>query len=118
MACLDLDRLRAHPLGHEALQVGIDRPVLGGNGIEARLGAPCGIRRLFRRQRLLERLLNRVEDAGFLRRQVAPEVVQECFLGQPAPIVVEDNAGGGWWRRVVLRQRGIVLAGIGCPTYA
>ena len=37
MACLDLDRLRAHPLGRKALQVGIDRPVLCGNGIETRL---------------------------------------------------------------------------------
>jgi hypothetical protein len=82
MARLNLDRLRAHPLSHEALQVGIDRPVLGGHGIEARLGAPGGVRRVIRGQRLLERLLNRVEDARFLRWQVAGEVVQECRLGQ------------------------------------
>ena len=50
MARLDLDRLRTHSFGHEAFQVGIDRPVLGGHGIEGRLGAPRGIRRLFRRQ--------------------------------------------------------------------
>ena len=80
MACLDLDRLRTHPLGHEALKVGIDRSVLGGHGIEGRLGAPCSIRRLFGRQRLLERLLNRVEDACLLRRQVAREVVQKSRL--------------------------------------
>ena len=36
--------------------------------IEGRLGAPGGVRRLFRRQRLLEWLLNRVEDARLLRR--------------------------------------------------
>src|SRR6476620_543442 len=54
VARLDLDRLRTHSLGHEALQVGIDRPVLGGHGIEGRLGAPCGVGRLFRRQRFLK----------------------------------------------------------------
>jgi hypothetical protein len=59
----DLDRLRADPLGHEAFQVGIDRSVLGGYGIEGRLGAASGIRRPFGGQRLLERLLNRVKDA-------------------------------------------------------
>ena len=35
MARLHLDRFRAHPLGHEALQVGIDRPILGGDRIKA-----------------------------------------------------------------------------------
>jgi hypothetical protein len=95
VARLDLDRLRTHSLGHEAFQVGIDRPVLGGHGIEGRLGAPGGIRRLFRRQRFLEGLLNRVEDARLLRRQVAREVVQKSLLRQLAPIVIEDNAGRG-----------------------
>src|SRR5882757_9188140 len=78
----DLYRLRTHSLGHEALQVGIDRPVLGGHGIEGRLGAPGGIRSPFRRQRPIEWLLNRVEHARLLRRQVAREVMQECLLGQ------------------------------------
>jgi hypothetical protein len=41
---------------------------LSGHGIEGRLGAPSGIRRLFGRQRLLERLLNRVENARLLQR--------------------------------------------------
>jgi hypothetical protein len=36
-AVLDLDRLRTHPLGHKALQVGIDRSVLDGHRIEGRL---------------------------------------------------------------------------------
>jgi hypothetical protein len=97
MARLNLDRLRTHPLGHEALEVGIDRPVFGGHGVEGGLGAPGGIGRLVRVQRLLERLLNRVEDACLFFRQVAREVTQECFLGQLAPIVVEDTpaeAGG------------------------
>src|SRR4029077_2596223 len=86
---------------------------LGGYGIEARLGAPRGIRRLFRRQRFLERLLDRVEDARRLRRQIASEVVQESLLRRLAPIVVEDNAACGRGRRIILRQRRIVLARIG-----
>ena len=44
VARLNLDRLRTHPLGHETLQVGIDRSVLGGHGIEGGLAAPGGIR--------------------------------------------------------------------------
>ena len=114
VARLDFDRLRAHPLGHETLQVGIDRPVLGGHGIEGWLGAPGGIRRLFCRQRFLEGLLNRVEDARLFRRQVAREVAEECLLVKSAPMVVENNpaeAGASGSSR----QRGIVLAGIGCP---
>jgi hypothetical protein len=54
-----------------------------------------GIRRLFGRQRFLERPLNRVENARLLRRQVAREGVQKSLLRQLAPIVVEDNAGCG-----------------------
>jgi hypothetical protein len=42
----------------------------------------------FRRQRLVERLLNRVENARLLRRQVAREVVQKSLLRQSAPIIV------------------------------
>jgi hypothetical protein len=61
----------------------------------------AGIRRLFGRQQLLERMLNRVEDARLLRRQVTCEVTQESLLQEPAPIVVEDNAGCG--RMMTLR---------------
>jgi hypothetical protein len=50
VARVDLNRFYTHSLGHEALKVGIDRPVLGGYRIEGRLGASSGIRRLFRRQ--------------------------------------------------------------------
>src|SRR5271170_178339 len=79
MARFDLDRLRTHPLGHEALQVGIDRPVLGGHGVEGRLGAPSGIHRLFRGQRPLERLLNCVEDARLLRRRSPAKLTPFCW---------------------------------------
>jgi hypothetical protein len=93
VACIDLDRLRANPFGHEALQIGIDCPVFGGHGIEVRLGPPRGICCPFRRQRFLKRLLNRVEDARLLRRQIDGKVVQESLLRQLAPIVIEDNSG-------------------------
>ena len=53
-----------------------------------------GVRRLFRRQRLLERLLNRVEDTRLILRQVAREVAQESLLGQLAPIACEGSICG------------------------
>src|SRR5215472_9597436 len=37
VACLDLDRRRAHALGHEALEIGIDRAVFRRHGVPARL---------------------------------------------------------------------------------
>jgi hypothetical protein len=37
MARLHLDRGRAHPFGHEAFEIGIDRPVLGRDSVKARL---------------------------------------------------------------------------------
>src|SRR5215470_1415337 len=42
MAGLHLDGLRTHPLGHEVLEIGIDRAVLGRNRIEARFRSPRG----------------------------------------------------------------------------
>ena len=39
-ALLHLDRLHTHPLGHKALQFGIDRSVLDGHRIQGRLAAP------------------------------------------------------------------------------
>ena len=46
---------------------------------------------------------------------IARKVMQERLFGQPAPIVVEDDGGGGRWRRVILRERRKILAGLGCP---
>ena len=48
MACLHLDGLGAHPLGHKAFEIGIDRPVFRGNGIETRLRPPGRMRGLAR----------------------------------------------------------------------
>src|SRR2546430_16887127 len=62
VACLPFDGLGAHPLGHEAFQIGIVRPVVRGNGIETRLRPPGRMRGLVREQSLLERLLDRIEN--------------------------------------------------------
>ena len=93
VARLHLDRLGAHALGHETLEVRIDGPVLRRNRVPARLRPPRGVRGLVGEQRLLERDLDRVEDARFVRRQIAGEVAQECLLAQPALIVRPDDAG-------------------------
>src|SRR6476620_4326410 len=79
MAGLHLDGLGAHPLGHEALEIGIDRAVLGRNRIEARFRTPRGLRGLSREESLLERLLNRIEHLRLRFRQVAREITHESL---------------------------------------
>ena len=46
---LDLDRLGLHPIGHEALQLGRDRPVFRGDGVPTRLRPPGRLSRLPRK---------------------------------------------------------------------
>jgi hypothetical protein len=48
VTCLHFDGLGSHALGHEAFEIGIDRPVLCGNGIETRLRPPSRLRSLAR----------------------------------------------------------------------
>src|SRR5882672_3847520 len=94
---LHFDGLGAHPLGHEAFEIGIDRPVFRGNGIETRLRPPGRLRGLAREQSLLERLLDRIEDLRLRLRQVAREIAQERRLAETSFIAVKDNpadAGG------------------------
>jgi hypothetical protein len=80
VARFQLNRLRAHALGHEPFEVGIDRPVLRGKGLEAGFGSPGGVGRLAGQKRLLERLLDRVERASPSRRNVPGKVPQECLF--------------------------------------
>src|ERR1700751_378347 len=46
VARLYFDGLGAHALGHEALEIGINRPVFRGNSIETRLRPPGRVRGL------------------------------------------------------------------------
>src|ERR1700730_14352245 len=109
---LHFDGLGAHSLGHEAFEIGIDRPVFRRNGIETRLRPPSRMRRLAREQSLLERLLDRIKDLRLRFRQVAREIAQERSLAEASFIAVEDNPGGGRWRRKFLGQRRVILARI------
>src|SRR5947209_14459862 len=115
VARLHLERLGAHALGHEAFEIGIDRPVFRRNSIETRLRAPGRVRGLAREQSLVERLLDRIEDLRLCFRQVAREIVQERSLAETSFIAVEDNPGGRRWRRKCLGQRCVILARIRCP---
>src|SRR6266478_5767882 len=115
MARLHFDGLGAHALGHEAFEIGIDRPVFRGNGIETRLRPPGRMCGLAREQSLLERLLDRIEDLRLRFRQVAREIVQERGLVETPFIAVEDDPGGGGWRRKCLGQRRVILARIRRP---
>ena len=71
MACLHFDALGAHALSHEAFEIGIDRPVLRGNGIEARLRPPGRLCGLAREQSLVSELYSSFTegfDTADLRR--------------------------------------------------
>src|SRR6266446_5113548 len=93
MARLHFDGLGAHSLGHEAFEIGIDRPVFRGNGIETWLRPPGRMRGLAREQSLLERLLDRIENLRLRFRQVAREIAQERGLVETPFIAVEDDPG-------------------------
>src|SRR5258708_12285399 len=95
---LHFDGLGAHALGHEAFEIGIDRPVFRRNGIETRLRPPGRMRRLAREQSLLERLLDRIKDLRLRFRQVAGEIAQERSLADASFIAAENKPGGRPWR--------------------
>src|SRR5258707_15024635 len=91
---LHFDGLGAHALGHEAFEIGIDRPVFRRNGIETRLRPPGRMRRLAREQSLVERLLDRIKDLRLRFRQVAGEIAQERSPAEASFLAGEDNPRG------------------------
>src|ERR1700722_6206776 len=93
---LNFDGLGTHPRGHEAFEIGIDRAVFRGNGIETRLRPPGRMCGLAREQCLLERLLDGVEHLRLRLRQVAREIAQERLLAETSFIAVEDNPSRRW----------------------
>jgi len=113
VACFDLDRLRAHALRHEALQVRVDSPVFRRDGVPARLRSPCRVGGLVVEQRPFERNLDGVENPRSIGGQVAGEVAQKCLLTQPSLVVGEDDAGGGRWCWKALGQGRVVFVRIG-----
>src|SRR3954452_11038238 len=99
MAGLHLDRLGAHTLGHKALEIGIDRPVLRRNGIEARFRPPGRVRGLAGEEGLLEWLLDRIEHLRLRFRQVACKIAQKRSLAETPFVTIEDDASRGRRRR-------------------
>ena len=115
MACLHFNRRRAHALGHEAFKIWIDGAVFGRDGIETGLRPPRRMAGLTCQQSLLERLLDCVEYLCLRFGQVACEIAQERLFAKASFIAVENNAGGGRWRRKFLGQRRVILARIRRP---
>ena len=113
MSGIHLDRLRAHSLGHEAFESGIYRPIVFRDGIEARLRVPGGDGRLAGQQRLVEGLLDGVEDLGFRLWDAVGEVAEEGLFLQSAPVAFEDDTGRSRRLREALGQRRIILARVG-----
>src|SRR6516165_661577 len=110
MASPYLDRFRAHAVRHESLQIGIDRSIFGRNRIEARLGTPSGIFRLAAQKRLVEWLLDSVEHPGAGLRQIAGKIAEECSLGEPSFLAVEDDACRGQRRRKLAGQSSVIFS--------
>ena len=92
MAGVHLNRRCSHAFGHKALQIGIDRPILRRNRIEARLRTPGGLVGLTSQECLVKRLLHRVEHPRAGLREVAGKIAQERCLGESAFIVIEHDA--------------------------
>jgi hypothetical protein len=92
VTCFYLDRFRAHALGHEAFEIGVDGSIFGGHGIPAWLRPPCRVRGFAGEQGLMERPLNRVERLCLRFRQVAREITQESLLAQASFITIEYYA--------------------------
>src|SRR5271166_251991 len=112
MARFHLDRSRAHAFGHEPLEIGIDRPILRRNRIEARLRTPGGVLGLAGQKPLVKRFLDRIERPRPGLGQVAREIVHERSLGQSSFVAVEDDARRGGRRGERLGPRRIVLSRI------
>jgi hypothetical protein len=113
MARPHLDRCRAHALRHAARQIGIDGPILGRDCVEARLQAPGRVLGPAGEQRLVKRLLHRVQDLRLCGGPVSRKVPQERRLGQPSFITIENDPGRGGRRREPSGECRVVLSGIG-----
>ena len=115
MACSQRDHLCARPIGHEELEIGIDRAIRGGDCIVARFHRPSGIGRLRLCDGLRERFLYRIEDAGAGQGNVGREIVQEGLLSEPPFVAVEHDPGGRGWGGKAPSQRSVVFDGVRRP---
>jgi hypothetical protein len=90
---VDLDRLGAHPLCHEALEIRVDGPILRRHRVPARLRTPCRVRGFASEQGPTKRPLHREERPCFRIRQVAREVPQKSLLAEASFIAIKYYAG-------------------------
>jgi len=88
VTCFYLDRFRAHALGHEAFEIGVDIR----SSVDTAYRPPCRVRGFAGEQGLMERPLNRVERLCLRFRQVAREITQESLLAQASFITIEYYA--------------------------
>ena len=109
MACLHLDGLCVHALGHEAFEIRVDRAILGRDRIPAWLRTPGRLRCLSGEKLVRDRPLDGVEDARLLARNIAGEISQESLLAELAIACGPDEPGGGRRRRKSLGERRVIL---------
>ena len=92
MAACSLDRRGAHALGHEAFQIGMDGPILGGNDVPARFGFPCRAFDLLREQVGDRYGLSRPDELLLRLGQIAREIPDAVRL-QPDPPIGDLDVG-------------------------
>jgi len=74
-----------------------------------------GVLSLASQERLVKRLLDRVEHPSSRLRQIAGKVAQECSLGKSSFVAVEDNARRRGRRRKLASQGSVILFCIRSP---
>ena len=98
VAAVDLAGRSAHTIRHEALQLGMDSPVLGGQDVPTRLRPPSGALDLLVEQVRRRCSVGRPHDLLLLLGQVSREA-RDAFRFQPDASVcnfdVRKDIGGG-----------------------
>src|SRR5262249_3303672 len=98
---LDLDRFRPHALCHEAFEIGVDGPILRGDGIPAWLRPPCRVSGFAGEQGLMEWPLDRAEHLCLRFRQVARKITKASILAEasfaPSNMMPADAGGVGYF---------------------
>jgi hypothetical protein len=109
MAGCDLDRHRLHALCREALQLGVNRAVLAGNNVPARLDLPCGAFDLLVEQVRHRHALSDVDELLLCLRQISCEAADAAGLQPYTPVRHIDMLEHlGLREFVLLALRGLV----------
>ena len=112
MATTNLNRLCLHAFCHETFKVRIDSPILRRNRVEAWFGASSSLCCSRCSESLVKRLLNGIEYARFISKQVAGKVPEKGLFPESANVAIVDDAGRCGRRGKSLCKRSKVLSSV------